>query len=456
MWSTASLAAPSRYRWVILGVGFITQFLAYGLWYAFPVFFVAILDELGWQRGPAAGAFSTFVLIAALVAAPAGTLTDRFGPRLVIAGGAALLAVGLAACAFLTELWQLYLWYGVIGGVGIGLAGWISNVTSLSHWFPRSVASAVGFTSAGVGLSILFVVPGMQALVSTIGWRQAFLVLAGLNLLLVPLNLVLHRALPRLPAEDVGEVPAAGHGRSETARRDADSAASRPADLVVDRAWVARGWTLGLAARTARFWLLALGFFSISFAGQLLIVHSVAYLVDHGIQAAAAAAAVGLVGLASIPAKVLGGPISDRLGRELTLTLYVGLVLTGLVLLVVTATGVRPELLYVFPLFIGLGYACIGVLAPAMSADLYRGPSFGSIFGAIACGVGCGGALGAWAAGAVFDLTGSYALAFAGAALACVIAVVCGWLAAPRKVRRVPKALRSGRSRLTLAATPRG
>ena len=429
----------SRYRWVILGTGLITQFFSYGIWYAFPVFFVAVLDELGWPRGAAAGAFSTLVVIAACTGPLVGSLTEHAGPRIVIPTGAALVAVGMIGCAFVTELWQFYLFYGVIGGLGLGLAGWISNVTAISRWFPRSVASATGFTSAGVGLSILVLAPLMQVAISLVGWRPAFLILAGLNLVLVPLNLALHRALPRMGADDPDGATATGSGR-----RAARATISTPS-LIVDRVWTSRAWTLRPAAHTIRFWLLFVGFFGISFAAQLIIVHEVAFLVDHGFTAAMAATAAGLVGLGSVPSKMLNGAISDRIGRETMLTVDVALLLVGLLLLVVAGSGPVPALLYVFPILVGAGHASVAVIAPAMAADLFKGPSFGAIFGTIACGCGLGGAAGAWAAGVIFDATGSYSVAFTVAAVACITSVACGWLAAPRRVRRVPHAWHVGR-----------
>ena len=420
------------YRWVILGLCFLNQGLNYGIWYVFPVFFVAMLDDFGWARGPAAAVFSAFVLVNGVVAPLVGGLTDRYGPRVIIPVGSAIIGLALVGCAYVTELWQFYFWYGLVGGIGVGLGGWISNAAILSRWFPRSVGSAAGFSSAGIGMVILLLVPAAQALISSIGWREAYLWLAGLTILAVPANLLLQRRPPE-HAPDAAV-------RVRTDRSTATTEASPPRaafdDLVADPDWAGRIWTLRQAAGTARFWLLFACFFMTSFSVQLILVHEVAFLVDSGWDRALAATTAGLIGLVSIPAKLVGGPLSDRFGREPTWTAYLVVLVLGLAVLIVAGVGPRPELAYVFPILIGIGYSVMAPMAPAMAADIFKGPNFGAIFGAIAASNGIGAAVGAWTAGALYDVTGSYMAAFAGATIAAALSAACAWLAAPRHVRR--------------------
>lgn len=431
------MIAERGYRWVILGLGFANQGLSYPIWYVFPVFFVALIEEFGWARGPAAGVFSLFVLLTGIAAPFVGRLTDRWGPRMVITLGAAVLGLALAGCSSVTELWQFYLFYGLVGGIGMSLSGWISNVTLLSRWFPRSIGAASGFTSAGIGMAILVLTPVTQARITTVGWRQAYMELALLTVLgIIPANLLLQRSPPRQASEE-----ARAHA-ARLAPDDRQPAAPRAPvdDLVVDRAWAGRVWTLGLAAQTTRFWLLFVAFFAAAIAVQFVFVHQVAFLVEGGVERPLAAFAAGLIGLTSIPTKLVGGLVSDRIGRELTWAIFMAALAIGLAMLVLTGTGPYPELAYVFPLFVGVGYSGMSILTPAMVADIFRGPNFGAVFGAIAASTGLGAASGAWIAGTIYDLTGSYMSAFALAAVCCVVSAACGWLAAPRLVRRPPGA----------------
>ena len=146
-----------------------------------------------------------------------------------------------------------------------------------------------------------------------------------------------------------------------------------------------------------------------SFATQTLLVHQVAYLVDHGVPALAAASVVGVVGLASVAGKTGWGVLSDRFGRELAYTLAFACVLASVGALAVAGAWPGPVLPYVYAVLIGLGYAATAPLTPAVASDLFGGPHFPRIFGVLHATNSFGGAVGVWTAGYIFDVTGSYA-----------------------------------------------
>ena len=120
-----------------------------------------------------------------------------------------------------------------------------------------------------------------------------------------------------------------------------------------------------------------------SFATQTLLVHQVAYLVDHGVPALAAASVVGVVGLASVAGKTGWGVLSDRFGRELAYTLAFACVLASVGALAVAGAWPSPVLPYVYAVLIGLGYAATAPLTPAVASDLFGGPRFPRIFGVL-------------------------------------------------------------------------
>jgi MFS family permease len=107
-----------HFGWVIVGVSFITLGLAYGVWYSFSVFFVALLGEFGWSRSLAAGAFSLFVIVHSLMAPFVGGMVDRFGPRRVILLGSLILGMGLALSSLTSTWWNYYIFFGVITAGG--------------------------------------------------------------------------------------------------------------------------------------------------------------------------------------------------------------------------------------------------------------------------------------------------------------------------------------------------
>lgn len=100
-----------HFGWVIVGVCFITLALVFGIWYAFSVFFVALLKEFGWSRSVGAGAFSFFIIVSSLISPFAGSMVYSIGPKKVIIIGSLILGVGLALCSLVQNWWQFYLFF---------------------------------------------------------------------------------------------------------------------------------------------------------------------------------------------------------------------------------------------------------------------------------------------------------------------------------------------------------
>lgn len=425
---------PFFYGWLILAGSLGSLGLTYSVMYSFSVFYVALLEEFGWGRGEAAGVYSVFLIVNGVGAMAAGLLSDRFGPGRVIAGGGALLAVGLIICSRLTELWQFYLSYGVLVALGVSVAGWTACVTIVNRWFSARLGLALGIASAGIGVGIMVVVPLIQFLISTQGWRAAFIWLAGIVFLgLLPIGLIVLRGRP----EDLGQQVDGARPDTASSATSADKQPAHRGMEVVDAEWAGRDWTVGTAARTVRLWLLAAVKLLGGIATQMIFVHQVVYLVDGGYDRMLAAYVVGLIGFLSVGGKILWGWAADNIGRELTYTLgCVAMVLAvGLLGLaqVVPSTG----LLYLYAVVFALGYAVSAPLWPIVTSDLFAGRHFGSIYGFITLFSGFGNALGAWLGGYVYDLTGSYAIAFGVAVLGKLASAGALWIVAPRKVRRV-------------------
>ena len=199
-------------------------------------------------------------------------------------------------------------------------------------------------------------------------------------------------------------------------------------------------WTLASAVRDWHFWGLALVFCSGNIATQMLLVHQVAFLVDHGMAPLAAAGIGGLVGLVSIPGKIGWGVFSDRTNREAAYTLAFACVAASVGALVLAGRSPASALPYAYGLLIGLGYAATAPLTPAAASDIFGGPRFSVIFGTLHVSNAIGASSGSWIAGRIFDGTGSYDLALALAFAMAVVSAGLLWLVAPRRPPSPPGA----------------
>ena len=400
---------------IIVATLFCSLGILYGVWYSYSVFLVALVGDFGWSRSVTAGAMSVFILVHGGFGPIAGRLVERFGPRRLMLVGSLVMASGLGLTSLIQTWWQLYLSYGVVTAVGLGACGWVPSVILAEKWFPNRVGTALGIVTAGIGVGILGVVPLTNFLVETFDWRRAFQVLAVLvAVVIAPAALFILRepkASPPLPKHRPG-------------------VASAPPP--------AHYWTVRSALRSRAFRFAVLAFFTGGSLSQMLLMHQFAFMVDHGVAKTAGSLIVGVIGITSIPAKIVWGSLSDRIGREVTYSF--GLACILLSVLCLAFIGALPGLAMpiAFALLLGAGYAANAPIIPAAARDLFAGPKFPSIFGTLSMFAALGGATGSWLGGALYDLTGDYRamLLVAGALAICAPCML--WIAAPRRPQPPP------------------
>ena len=410
--STPRIESHSRGGSIVVAVTFANLMLCYGAWYAYSVFLVALLKEFGWSRSLVSGAFSAFLAVHGLLAPLVGWLAARFGPRKLILCGAVVMGLGLFLSAETTAWWHLYLAFGGVAAVGVTLAAWIPSVVLVRGWFPDRVGTAIGIASGGIGVGIFAVLPASQLLIDAFGWRWAFRVLAiAIVAWVFPATLVLIR----------DPVQPSGH----PFRTGSQVPAAQGSAMAC--------WTLATACRTWQFWTVASVYFSGNFVTQMLLIHQVVYLVDHGVSAITAAALGGLAGLLSIAGKIGWGALSDRTGRPRAYGLAFAAVAASIGLLVLAGWYPRSYLPHLYAVLIGIGYGAMAPLLPAIASDLFAGPGFSLIFGSLYT-VGCFGlAAGTWSAGWIFDTTGTYAGALWLGLVMAVVSPLLMWMVAPHR-----------------------
>jgi MFS family permease len=423
---------PFYYGWVIVGIAFVTMAVGVTARTAFSLLMPPLIDEFGWDRGLTAGAFSFGFLVSAILSPIVGRVLDSHGPRIVIMSGVLLVTAGLFLAPSIERPWQFYATLGVFVGAGANLMTYTTHSQFLPNWFVRRRGLAISIAFSGVGVGAIVLLPWLQSIILTHGWRASCWAIGSLLfLVLAPLNL-----LVRKRPEDIGLLPD-GDARLPLVTD------KRHASNIVDPAWVGIEWTLSRAMRTTQFWCLVLGYFCGLFAWYAVQVHQTKYLTEVGFSPLVAAWALGLVSAVAIPGQIILGNLSDRIGREWVWTIGCAGFAVCYAALIALEHAPSNALLYLMVLSQGfLGYALTSVMGPIV-AEIFEGPNYGAIFGTVAVALIGGGAAGPWVAGAVHDATGSYRLAFLLAIACCVISSVTIWIAAPRKVRQVPGRLPS-------------
>ncbi len=382
-------SSASRQNWLMLAGAFTAFTVSAGIMHAYAVYLVAFIEVFRWSRAETSVAYSVSQLVAGASSPLVGALVDRLGPRRLLLLGGSLLVAGLLASAAIGALWQVIVLYGIVMTVGANCLGLVVFVPILSRHFVRRRGMAISIVQSANGFARAVSAPLIQLLISGIGWRATYLAQAGfIAAAVLPLAAVFRRA-DRAPAES-----------------DGDGAAAL-ADLPLRH-----GWTLGEAVRTPHFWLLFAVYMFTGLGSFLVSLHQLAFAVDRGFDKLYAAGVLGMGAFLAIFGTIVTGTLSDYVGRELSAIMAYGFSIVGVVCALLITGPDQHLLLWLHACFFGLTWGARGPAITAKTADLFPGAQLGTILGVITIGSGLGAAVGSWAAGFIFDLSGSYHVAF--------------------------------------------
>ena len=399
------------YGWVVVGTAFCVLTMAYGAQFSFGVFFSAMLAEFGWSRAALSGAFALYAFGYSAFAAVAGSLTDRWGPRVVIATGGIFLGAGWMAMSVTSAVWHPYVFYGVIAALGMSTANVPCGAT-VARWFVRRRGLAIGLATAGGSFGAFAFPPVAQLLVGGIGWRLAYVVFGAAILLALNLLAPLMKRDPeRLGLRPDGDPPLSIHA----------PAPERAADF-----------TASQALRTRTFWVLFALFSATWLPIFTPLVHLVSLARERGVDPLIASTLVSAIGLAGIVGRLVLGSVSDRIGRRPAIG--VGLALQVVAFVGFAAAGGLPGL-YGASVAFGFSYGGIATLFPAMIADFFGRARAGSLVGLLFAMAGSMAAFGPLSAGFIYDRTGGYGPAWIGSAALNVVALtLLAWARPPRRL----------------------
>ena len=322
-------------------------------------------------------------------------------------GSIAILTFGTASVVFIQSLWQLYLLWGVVVGIGIGGTAGVLGATVASRWFLARRGLVVGILSSGHAAGQMVFLPVLMAVIVFGSWRYAMALLSAVLLaVILPLVVLLMK-------DDPSEVGATLDGSSSVPGPTNAGSADKPSREATI--------SIRVAARNPAFWLLAGSFFICGgTSGGLIGTHLIPYSIDHGISEVGAAGAIGLMGLMNFVGTTGSGWLSDRVDKRKLLAAVYAFRAVSLIILpfVSDFSG-----LTIFAIVYGLDWLATGPPTVGLVADHFGRRSVGGIMGWNFLSHQVGAAIMAYVGGAMRVSLGAYVPAFLmGAILAFVAA----------------------------------
>jgi len=388
------------YGYNIVAAGFIIQAVCVGAMFTYGVFFKEFQAEFGWSRAAISGASSLAFLMMGLVAVIAGKMNDRIGPKVIIVASGISLGIGYLLMSRLQALWQLYLLYGVLVGIGFSTHD-VITLSTVARWFIRRRGMMSGIVKVGTG-SGQFLVPLIAtSLIAAYGWRNSYLIIGAVALVI---SVTVAQVLSRDP-QGIGLLPDGDSNEScDNGNR------SR-----------AESMTLRAAAQTGQFWIICIAEFAIFFCLLTVIVHIVPHAMDLELTPPTAVGVLSTIGGVSMLGRIVIGTANDKIGGKRSLVICFVLLLCGLLWLHVAD---EAWMLFLFAVIYGFAHGGFFTVMSPMIAEFFGTGSHGVLFGIVLASGTIGGAAGPLMAGHTFDVTGSYRIAFLVLTLLAVIGFV--------------------------------
>lgn len=400
------------YGYWIVAAAFICLFVLSGCgFYSLSLFVKPLQDEFNWSRTEVMLGNTIMTLVQGAASVLVGRIIDRYGPKRVIIAGAFIGGLSLVILSTMNRLWHYYVLFGV-AGAGFAALGFIPTTTLIFNWFREKRGTAIGIIGIGVGAGgfVISTITG-NFLLPGFGWRFSWIILGLFTILaVVPFTLLVVKTRP----EDIGLQP--------------DGADAPPAEAAAASAASKEGLNLEQALKTRAFWLLSISCMLSGFPLMSIIQNQVVHLTDVGITLAIASSAVGAVTIGSAIGKFGFGFVCNWIKPKYALGIGLLMQTVALLILMTVQASTPVVIIWFYALLLGLG---LGSWLPTMSiltSTNFGVAAYGTIYGMISMINQIGGAAGPVAAGAIYDNTGSYHLAFIIFLILFILATACALL----------------------------
>jgi MFS family permease len=395
------------YGWIILAVGFAVSF-SWGVFYSYGVFLKPLAADLSQSRGLISSVFSVFLAGSAVSGILMGRLTDKYGTRLPLSLSGFLITLGLLLCSQIHTVWQLYLFYG-IASLGAGVTFTLPPATA-QRWFFKRRGLALSILAAGTGIGGVVFAPLIAHLISSHGWRFAFIIMGAITFVIFLIAALMtsrspeEKGLKAYGAEEVVSHSQKGEGVKRESK-----------------------WKERELIRTKAFGLTnAIYFFSIV-PNYLVTVHIPSFASDIGFSEEEAALILGLIFGVSIVGRITGGPFAEKIGWGKAIFVCSAVCAAMLIWLAVTG----GSQIYLFAIIYGFFFGCRVPMLPGIVGFLFGTEFLAGLLGIISISGSLGAAVGPSLGGFIFDRTGSYYIAFLAGAFSWALSGIFSLLVKP-------------------------
>ncbi len=391
------------YGWTNVGLIFFIQFAASGfVYFAYSVAFPVMVETMGWNRGTASLAQSIALMMLGLAYPLTGYLLSRYGVRQTVSIGLLVMLSGLLLLvSAVSEIWQWILIWGGVMGLSFALTGPICSQTAMISWFSIKRSTTIGIVMTGGALGGALAQPVLSTMMDRFdSWRAAWWIAAAMVVIaLIATQFIINRP------QDIGQFPdGVDPGR---AAHDPLAASLRPKTHRTGH-----DWTMKQVIRTPTLYLvmlITLGYLATFF---FLLNHGILHLTDSGLSALEAASILGLAILGSGLARIPAGWLGDHFELRWTVFGFIFLMAFGLAGFWL---GHNIILLSIMGMLFGAGYGGMLVLGPVVTGNYFGERAFPIINSVLAPVMLPFAAAAPAGAGYIFEATGSYDIAFAGA-----------------------------------------
>ncbi len=375
-------------RATIVTACFLIQAVGVGTYVSFGVLFNPLIEEFNWSRGAISGASSLALFLSGLLAVLIGRLNDIYGPKKLMGIAALFFGMGLMLMSQVDELWQLYLFYGIVFGIGLSGVDIIA-LTTTARWFSRSRGIMTGIVKVGTGAG-QFIIPFLTGmLIAAFGWRVTNVVLGLAGLIILSLLAKLLRKEP----EDGGV-------------READTVPQKSRRDSQEPELTGLGSLLFKdAIRSTSLWIICGVNLLLVFTLMIILVHLVPHANDLGHSSLQSAGLLSTIGAVSMLGRFVSGITIDKTGSRFVMVVCYFVLISALLWL-----QIAQDLwaLYLFAAVYGVAHGGFFTAISPIVAETFGTASHGAIFGVVIFSGTTGGALGPIVAGLMFDTLGRY------------------------------------------------